>query len=189
MFDTQERIAAEAPAARERGVRWWMVAAVGVLALAIGVLIGSMLGDGGETSDVATPGGVGALTSEPEQAIIDYNTAWEQQDPEALQAVVTDDFVEEYWFINQSDDQVAVSSDSWGATEAASYAASSDYQIELSGEAIVVGDGPWYVSVAESQTGGGYGYEGTTSYVVVDDDGTLKLARKSWVGSRQPLTE
>jgi hypothetical protein len=127
--------------------------------------------------------------SEPEQAIDEYNTAWNEQDPEALLAVVTDDFVEEYHWYTQLDDHVSVGTDSWGATGAASYAASSDFQIELSGEAIVVGDGPWFVSVAESQTGGGNAYEGTTAYVVVDDDGTLKLARKSWVGSRQPVTE
>jgi hypothetical protein len=89
----------------------------------------------------------------------------------------------------RSGDQVSVGSESWGATEAASYAATSDFQIELSGEAIVVGEGPWFVSVAESQTGGGNASEETTSYVVVDDDGTLKLDRKCSVGSRQPLTE
>lgn len=131
----------------------------------------------------------GTSTSEAEQAIDEYNTAWHEQDPEALRAVVTDDFVEEYHWYTQLDDQVNVGSESWGAASAASYAASTDYRIELSGEAIVVGDGPWFVSVAESQTGGGYEYEGTAHYVVVDDDGILKLARKSWVGSRQPLTE
>jgi hypothetical protein len=47
-----------------------------------------------------TPGGLGAATSEPEQAIIDYNTAWEEQDREALLAVVTDDFVEEYQLLH-----------------------------------------------------------------------------------------
>lgn len=103
--------------------------------------------------------------------------------------MVTDDFVEEYHWYAQLDDQVSVGTETWGATEAASYAAHYDFQIELSGEAIVVGDGPWFVSVAESQTGGGNAYEGTTAYFVVDDDGTLKLARKSWVGSRQPMTE
>ena len=102
---------------------------------------------------------------------------------------MTDDFVEEYHWYTQLDDRISVGTDSWGATVAAAGAVASDYEIELSGEAIVVGDGPWFVSVAESQTGSGNACEGTTAYVVVDDDGTLKLARKSWVGTRQPLTE
>lgn len=130
----------------------------------------------------------GTSTSEAEQAIDAYNTAWEEQDPEALLAVVTDDFLEEYHWYTRLGDQVSVGSESWGAASAASYAASTDYRIELSGEAIVVGDGPWFVSVTESQTGGGFDYEGTAGYVVVDDDGTLKVARKSWIGSRQPVT-
>ena len=102
---------------------------------------------------------------------------------------MTDDFVEEYHWYTQLDDRVSVGSEDWGATEAASYASSSDFQIELSGEAIVVGDGPWFVSVAESQTGGGNAYEDTMHYVIVDDDGTPKLGMKSWLGSRQPVTE
>ena len=96
---------------------------IGILALAIGVLIANMFDDGEETSNAVTPGGLGAAASEPEQAIIDYNTAWEEQDREALLAVVTDDFVEEYHCYTRSGDQVSVGSESWGATEAASYAA------------------------------------------------------------------
>lgn len=184
----EESSAVEAPVERE-GMRWWIVAVVGVLALAIGLMIGRALDDGDAASDVGTPDGGDAAMSEPEQVVDDYNTAWEENDREAILAAVTEDFTEEYRWYTESDGQVSVGGDSWDASSAASYASTSDYQIDLSGEAIVVGDGPWFISVTESQTGGGYTYEGTTSYVVVDDDGTLKLDRKSWVGSRQPLTE
>ena len=160
---------------------------VTVLSIAVAMVAAGC--SSGTTDTTTTTAVISTTVSEPEQTIDEYNTAWEEQDPEALLAVVTDDFVEEYHYYTQLDDHVSVSTDSFGATEAASYAASSDFQIELSGESIVVGDGPWFVSVAESQTGGGNAYEGTTAYVVVDDDGTLKLARKSWVGSRQPVTE
>ena len=158
------------------GVRWWIVAVTAVLALAIGVLIGNRL-DGGRA------------TSDPERAINQYNTAWEENDPDALMAVVTDDFVEEYHYYTQSDDQVVTGEDSWDADTAARYAESSDYQIDLHGDAIVVGDGPWFVSVDESQEGAGTEYEGTASYVVIDDGGTLKLVSKSWVGTRQILDD
>jgi hypothetical protein len=158
---------------------------VTVLSVAVAMVVAGCSSGGSDTTTTATP----TTVSESEQTIDEYNTAWEEQDPEALLAVVTDDFEEEYRWYTQVDDRVSYGGDSWGATEAASYAESSSYQIELSGEVIVVGDGPWFVSVAESQTGGGYAYEGTATYVVVDDDGTLKLARKSWVGSRQPVTD
>ena len=175
MTDTREvatEVATVETAAPERGVRWWIVAVIGVVALAIGVLIGNNLDGGRDTSD-------------PERAVDQYNTAWEENDPEALLAVVTDDFVEEYQYYSQPDDQVVTSEDSWDASRAASYAEFSDYQIEVSGDAIVVGDGPWFVSVNESQAGDGSEYEGTATYVVVDDGGTLRLASKSWTGTRQ----
>ena len=171
MTDTKEELRDEAVAS-ERGVRWWIVALIGVFALAIGVLIGNNLVGGRDTSD-------------PERAINQFNTAWEENDPEALLAVVTDDFVEEYHYYTQLGDQVVTSEDIWGADTAALYAETSDYQIRFSGDAIVVGDGPWFVSVNESQEGEGTEYEGTATYVVVDDGGTLKLVSKSWVGTRQ----
>jgi hypothetical protein len=176
MTDTREvatEVAAVETAAPGRGVRSWIVAVIGVVALAIGVLIGNSLDGGRDTSD-------------PERVINQYNTSWEENDPEALLAVVTDDFVEEYRYYSQlSNDQVMMSEDSWDARSAARYAEFEDYRIELSGDAIVVGDGPWFVSVNESQEGGGTEYEGTAVYVVVDDGETLKLVSKSWVGTRQ----
>lgn len=179
MQDTEEiarEVATVDTTAPGRGVQPWIVAVIAVFGLAIGVLIGSNLDGGRDTSD-------------PERVISQYNGAWEENDPEALLAVVTDDFVEEYRYYTQSDDQVVVHEDSWDARSAARYAEFSDYQIDPSGDAIVVGDGPWFVSVTESQAGGGVDYEGTATYVVVDDGGTLKLLSKSWVGTRelQPL--
>ena len=175
MTDTREvatEVVTVETAAPGRRMRWWMVAVIGVVALAIGVFIGNSLDGGRDTSD-------------PERAIDQYNTAWEENDPEALLEVVTDDFVEEYHYYAQRDDQVVMSEDSWDARTAARYAEFSDYQIDHSGDAIVVGDGPWFVSVNESQVGEGTEYEGTATYVVVDDGGTLKLASRSWVGTRQ----
>ena len=175
MTDTREvatEVATVETVTPGRSVRPWIAAVIAVFALAIGVLIGNNLDGGRDTSD-------------PERAVNQYNTAWEENDPEALLAVVTDDFVEEYHYYSQPDDQVVTSEDSWDASRAASYAEFSDYQIEVSGDAIVVGDGPWFVSVNESQAGDGYEYEGTATYVVVDDGGTLKLASKSWFGTRQ----
>jgi hypothetical protein len=175
MTDTREvatEVATVETVTPGRSVRPWIAAVIAVLALAIGVLIGNNLDGGGGTSD-------------PERAVNQYNTAWEENDPEALLAVVTDDFVEEFRYYSQPDDQVVMSEESWDARSSARYAEFGDYQIEVSGDAIVVGDGPWFVSVNESQLGEGTSYEGTATYVVVDDGGTLKLASKSWTGTRQ----
>ncbi len=86
-----------------------------------------------------TTAAISTTVSEPDLTIDEYNTAWEEELSEALLAVVTDDFVEEYHWYTQLDDRISVGTDSWGATVAAAYAVASDYEIELSGEAIVVG--------------------------------------------------
>ena len=58
-----------------------------------------------------------------------------------------------------------------------------EWQVEQVGEAIVAGDGPWFVSVGEDWT-----YEeslqlrGMASYVVVEREGGLKIDNHSWAG-------
>ena len=130
----------------------------------------------------------GTSTSGAQQVIEVYNEAWARNDRDALLAVVTDDFLEEYRRYAPGD-QVIAGTASFGAFEAARNAQYYDYVIEVTGDAIVVGDGPWFVSVAEAQYGEGDFYDGIATYVVVDEDGTLKLASKSWSGLRQPDDE
>ena len=44
----------------------------------------------------------------------------------------------------------------------------------------MVGEDPWYVSVEETWTSEDLHYEGTASYIIVDQDGTKKLAQYSY---------
>lgn len=115
MSAVQERGSIVEASVEPEGTRWWIVAVVGVLALAIGLMVGRALGDGDAASDVGTTDGGGGAMSEPEQVIDDYNTAWEENDREAILAAVTEDFTEEYRWYTESDGQVSVGGDSWGA--------------------------------------------------------------------------
>jgi hypothetical protein len=58
-----------------------------------------------------------------------------------------------------------------------------NFQIERFGEPIVAGDGPWFVTVGEVWIPDTFNRsEGTASYVIVDDGGTLRIAKYYWTG-------
>jgi hypothetical protein len=54
------------------------------------------------------------------------------------------------------------------------------------GEAIMTGDGPYYVSAVEHFTAPGYGpqgVDGISTFTVVNDGGTLRVARHDYTGN------
>lgn len=50
------------------------------------------------------------------------------------------------------------------------------------GGLVVAGSGPWFVSAVENYVDSRQRYEGTATYVVVDEAGTLKVADVHWIG-------
>ena len=50
------------------------------------------------------------------------------------------------------------------------------------GDLVVAGSGPWFVSAVENYVDSRQRYEGTATYVVVDEAGTLKVADVHWIG-------
>ena len=53
---------------------------------------------------------------------------------------------------------------------------------ERSGEVLITGSGPWFVSFNETWFEGNATYEGAANYLVVDDAGTLRIANHYWSG-------
>ncbi len=130
-----------------------------------------------------------ALTPEIEQLLDDYLLAWENQDASALRATVTEDYLLNEYIYEVGEDGVSmverVEDDVRGVITLGFLF---EWQTEQVGEAIVTGDGPWFVSVGENWvTPKGWfftRYDGMASYVIVDDGGTLKIANHSWAGLR-----
>ena len=61
-----------------------------------------------------------------------------------------------------------------------------DWAVEQSGDYIVAGDGPWFISVEETWADATINsrMSGTASYVILDDEGALRIAEHYWAGIR-----
>ncbi len=85
---TEERMQVEAPVERTHGVRWWVVAVIGVVTLACGVLIGTVIDGSDEgSSEVAST----VFNEEPGDRAVDFAQRWgdalESGDNEALRVL------------------------------------------------------------------------------------------------------
>ena len=91
MSVTQEHPAGETTVLQQRGARWWIVAVVGVVALAAGVLVGSRFDGEEATSDVVTV--EGAELTDRQQEMVElvraYQAAWEDLDGDAAASLMT----------------------------------------------------------------------------------------------------
>ena len=122
-----------------------------------------------------------ARSDEIEALIEGYLASWETKDEQALRSSVTDDFVlHEYiyraetgdLFVVIDDDADGIVNTGWGY----------DWENEIIGDSVVSGNGPWLVRHRESWQQQATRYDGIATYDVVDDGGTLKIARHSWAG-------
>lgn len=151
---------------RVRRLRAWVI----VLALAVvglGVWVGYDLFTG---SDTAVSGEIQALLD-------DYREATNAANGSAFMALVTDDFVFE-----TPDGTLTESDQALEVVEYSSYG----FNVERIGEPLMMGDGPWYVSAGhhlDATTFPADGYDGISTFTIVDDDGTLKIARHSFIGN------
>ncbi|MGD2148465.1 MAG: hypothetical protein PVH41_17355 [Anaerolineae bacterium] len=130
-----------------------------------------------------------AVTAEIDQLLDDYIAAWNAYDADALRPLLADGFM---WYMTNSDPKQGVSTGASGTKDLAetlSYCEGSALlnriQYEWVGEPITTGDGPWLASRSWHYTSENYEYpeaRGISTYTVVDEDGTLKLARAIEVG-------
>jgi hypothetical protein len=137
-----------------------------------------------------------AVPPDVQQVLDDYIAAWETQDVDAFRAVVADDYyvTEEYFAADgdRSGNSIPPATrprapGRWviegDADSAARGVANYDYTVEQ-GTPIVTGDGPWFVSMSESWIEGFSRYDGTASYAIIDDDGTLRISEHYFAALR-----
>jgi hypothetical protein len=155
-----------------------------ILLSAVVVLAVAVIGLGGWLAFDRLTGGMPADIG---QVLDDYLRAWEEKDEAAIRAVTTEDFVlteHIYWEFEEDGIPLVVlhervSDDIDGVvTTGFRYA----WENEQVGRPVISGDGPWTVSVEENWIQRTSHYSGTATYVVVEEDGNLKIANHSWSG-------
>ncbi len=117
-----------------------------------------------------------AVTADIQQLIDDYTAAWNDYDGVAFTALVT----ESYGFASPYGNSDAVEE----AINISTYLETTNWHATHSGDPIMVGDGPWLVAVANHITGndfGADGEDGISVITVVDNDGTLLIARHEYM--------
>jgi len=151
---------------RGRGWMWLsIVLAVALVGLGIWFIVD-------QTSEPAT-----APTDEVTQLIDDYHAAWNDHDGDAFLALVTDDFV--FSMGNTTSDATSQ------ANIISTTLSAMNWHVAQLGEPLMVGDGPWYVSVANEITSTGNQAlpdHGISVVKIVDDGGTLQIASHTYIG-------
>jgi hypothetical protein len=143
---------------RDRRLAWL----AGILAVAV-VGLGIWL-----TMELTSGSSETAATAEIEQLLDDYNAAWNDADPDAYLALLTDDYTNE--------------TAQYGVFTGPELAADFDpvlNRLEQISEYTMIGTGPWFVTVASHHDSTPPRFEGADSVSVikiVEENGTLKIA-------------
>lgn len=114
-----------------------------------------------------------AISDEVQEVLDAYSSAFEDYDGAAFLAVVTDDFT----FRSELDE--------FDATEQAAGIGdleSVGWVAEQTGDAVMAGDGPWYIAQPNTIDDDMMSpIEGLSIFTIVDDEGTLKVAEHTFV--------
>lgn len=100
-------------------------------------------------------------------------------DPNALRDLVTDDFAVEERYYRQFGDTLARSFDTFPLDE---LTVSSTWQLREASAPVVTGEGPWVAAMIDNWGNSDTDSWGLGVFVIVDDNGTLKVASKYWIG-------
>jgi hypothetical protein len=152
-----------------------LITAVAVLASVVLVLGAWVVYD--QVTEPAMPGDV-------QQVIDDYLRAWEERDEAAIRATTDDFVINEYIYREDADTgEIAlyehIVDDIDGVVmRGFNYT----WENAQYGQPLVVGDGPWVVTVEENWVYTMQHYDGLAHYIVVDEEGTLKVANHYWAG-------
>jgi hypothetical protein len=125
-----------------------------------------------------------AVTAEIDRLLGDYEAAWNTYDVDALRPMFTDGFMS---YETNPDAKHGISTGASHSQDLADTLSRIEGgwqlgkgQVQRLGEPIMTGDGPWVVSQAWRVTIESYDLPVTeciTTYTIVDEDGTLKIAR------------
>jgi hypothetical protein len=120
-------------------------------------------------------------TADVQRVVDNYLAAWNSYDGEAFRELVTDDYVLDMVGITESETMHVDE-----ASELVNGLEAFEWNEAVIGEAIMTGDGPYYVSAVEHFTAPGYGpqgVDGISTFTVVNDGGTLRVARHDYTGN------
>ncbi len=122
-------------------------------------------------------------TEDLEELIADYAIAWQESDVDAFRGLVTEDF-QLHEIIYQQVGATAFPQEMKEDLEgtAREIGRLFDWRVDRTTSALVSGDGPWFLSVGENWTRPFYLSEGTASYVIVEEEGKLKIGYHFWAG-------
>jgi hypothetical protein len=145
-------------------VRPWQIATL-ILAMALAGIGGwAIFGDSEPAAASAT-----AASAQVEQLLDAYSAAWADADAESFLALISDDYV--------------IETDLYGSftgpDQARNLGTVPGWHSERLGDPLMVGNGPWYVSVGTSITAEAYPPEGVQSvsvFKVVENNGALEIA-------------
>jgi len=122
------------------------------------------------------------VPEEIQTLIDDYLDAFNNYDGEAFLELVTTDYAQD-----MASHPISLVQQAAEAVEMMKGMKERDWQETQIGEPMMIGDGPWFVSVAERHTAtSGYGpggANGISTFTIVDDGGSLKVARHTYVGN------
>ena len=180
--DTDTNSHAPPPEPPRHSTALWV--AVGVLVVAVIALAAWVIVERGSDADSAMPEDIEAL-------IDDYLEAWEQRDEEAMRNIVTLDFVVNEYYYEGSIDRVfmtEVISDDLEGVLNVGFSPRREWTTEQVGDPIIVGEGPWFVAIGENWILETWRADGMAHYVIVEENGKLKIANHYWAGESY-LTE
>ena len=113
-----------------------------------------------------------AVSSDVQEVLDAYSASYNEADADAFLAVVTDDFT----FRSEFDEL-----DAAGQAAAIDELGAVGWSTEQTGDGIMVGEGPWYVSYPTTIDDDMRNpIEGISTVIVVDDSGTLKVAEHTF---------
>ncbi len=130
-----------------------------------------------------------AMPAEVAQVVDDYNTALIDQDPEAWRATVSDDwyYSNKYYGPTGFLEEMSLDPPMNEYLRWIEFGPAFEYQ--QIGDPIVTGEGPWFVTMHQhwsdqpTPDARVKDYEGAMTYVIIEQDGAMKVAATYWTGS------
>jgi hypothetical protein len=179
----------EHPVRSPRRSRGLLIAVAVLAVIAIGLGIALIAQVSNDDDGTAVPDDVQTVLDE-------FMTAVENNDFEAMQSVVTDDFRRPFYEGDPAGTRLMNEAgfalpdrDVWTIEDFEFEFYETDTAVsdmERVGDPIVQGDGPWYVSVAQiwKNRRNAIQSDGIYTFAVVEEDGTLKIDDAYWAGHK-----
>ena len=152
------------------------LAVLAIIALGVGIaLVAASSGDDGD------------VPSEVQDVLDEFERATEEEDIEALTAIVTDDyyFSQVYYRAGEEEPEYTRAGDIGSAQSR--FVTTQELLIQRVSDVVVEGERPWVVTVDENFSDKFTLFEGTGTYTIVEEGGVTKIETYEWSGVITPL--